>query len=104
MSALYIVTKGPDKGFVGYQDRFGDHGVASKGKVLLYFDDAQVVVSPKSIKPAGTQGDKLVIDKQIKTAVNGLRDLMNRKKRLDNPPLTDKDIKKLLECIDLDEV
>ncbi len=105
-AVYYKVTKGPDKGFIGIKDAYAiADGMAKKGQIRLT-DSAgleSVVVSSKHVVPAGKDGQKAVIDKQIKGLVNQMKDLLNQKKRLDLPDLTEKDITKLLSCISLEE-
>lgn len=100
----YKVTKGPGKGFVGLKDIYAtSDGMCKKGEIRLTMGADAVVVKSSHVKPAGKEGEKLTIDHQVRGLVTQIKDLMNRKKRLDQPDLTDAEIKKLLECIELEE-
>lgn len=101
MPALFKVTKGVEKGFVGYRDSYT--AGLGKGQVRLFYGNAEVCVPEKHLKPAGKEGEKLVLDRQIKHKIDEIKDLMNRKKRLDAPPMTDEEVTRLLSCIEIEE-
>lgn len=104
MNKYFKVVKGPNKGFIGLKDMYAvSDGMCKKGEVILQGLEDSVTVKENACKPAGKDGEKANIDQQIKQNVNQIKDLMNRKKRLDMPELTEVEIKKLLECIELEE-